>query len=440
VTATALVPGLSQIDAWDSEHLSGAATFWTTAAQTWDDAFTTVYRDAPFPGGTAWEGEAADAAVLRVGKDRLTVLAAVDALHGAASIARSGASEIQAARQVALKAVNDAQAAGFTVGEDLSVTSRITGGPPAFQAIRHVQAEAFAANIRSQAAALAAVEERIASRISTATAALSSIQFDPDPAIPPNRKPSIQAVDNRIFPQEPPPPPGPEGPLKPIESGQDVKDVLDALEPGQNPPVVTLPHAEEIVELFDHLTEKAGAAPPSDYPGTRRVLSDGTSIGLRPSSTYGGSTIDVVYPDGTKQDVHLPIVTSAPNLPPLADPAPATVPPAQVTHPPVTAVPPNVVATPLLPPWLQDPSPPGFQIAPGKPMTLPWDWDLPPGPAVSVPAPVTTPVPQTGPPLTLPPFQPAPVSPEQAAQAGTATATVGGISILAWLALLLYQN
>ena len=137
MAATALLPGLSQINAWDTAHLGAAAASWTTTAETWEDAFTTVYRQAPFPGGTAWEGDAADAAVLRVGSDRLTVLGAVDALHDAASVARSGASDIQAARQVVIAAVREAQAAGFTVGADSfghkqthRWAARIAGGAP----------------------------------------------------------------------------------------------------------------------------------------------------------------------------------------------------------------------------------------------------------------------------------------------------------------------
>ena len=129
-TAT-LVPSLSQIHGWDAEHLEAAATHWTTTAHRWDDAFTKVYREAPYPGGTLWEGAAADAAIERVGRDRHEVLGAVETLHGAASVARNGAEEIHTARQLALDAVNEAEAAGFTVGEDLSVTSRQSGGPPA---------------------------------------------------------------------------------------------------------------------------------------------------------------------------------------------------------------------------------------------------------------------------------------------------------------------
>jgi hypothetical protein len=73
-------------------------------------------------------GVAADAAVLRTGSDRVVVVDAADSLHSAALAARSGAGEIEGARQLALEAVEDARTAGFTVGEDLSATSQI-GGP-----------------------------------------------------------------------------------------------------------------------------------------------------------------------------------------------------------------------------------------------------------------------------------------------------------------------
>src|SRR6185312_3803379 len=157
------------------------------------------------------------------------------------------------------------RAAGFTVGEDLSITSRISGGPPSLQAIRQAQAEAFAAKIRSRAAALAAAEQQVASGITTATASLSSIQFALAPVVPKKTKPSIQAVDNRILPQDPPPP----SPRKPITSGKDVKDVLDALQTGRRKGVVTLPTADDVDKMFDYLTENASAAPPSDTVGHR---------------------------------------------------------------------------------------------------------------------------------------------------------------------------
>jgi hypothetical protein len=212
VPATTLLPTLSQVHAWDTEHLEAAANHWTTTADTWDYAFAKVYQEAQSPGGTQWDGEAGDAAVLRAGTDRLRVLGAVDDLRGAAAIARNGASELHTAKELVLDAVADVEASGFAVGDDLSVTSRQAGGPPALQAARQAQAQALAATIRSRAAALAALDEEVAGQITTGTAGLTGIRFAGNPVSSNNqqKKPSIQAVDNHTWKQSPIPAPGPE--------------------------------------------------------------------------------------------------------------------------------------------------------------------------------------------------------------------------------------
>jgi hypothetical protein len=178
------LPSLSQIQAWPIEHLAAAADSWTTTARTWDDAFTAVYRQAPAPGGTPWDGQTADAAIQRVGADRLKVLGAVDSLHDAAAIARNAIADIQSARRLALQAVAEAQAAGFTVGEDLSVTSRHVAGPPARQAARMTQAPQLSAIIRSRAVELVAIEDDIAARITAAAGGLQGIHFTDSPSVP----------------------------------------------------------------------------------------------------------------------------------------------------------------------------------------------------------------------------------------------------------------
>ena len=199
---TAAVPSLSQIQGWSTEHLQTAATHWTQTAQTWEDAFTAIHREAPYPGGTPWEGEAADAALLRTGSDRAVVVGAADSLHSAASAARYGAEEIGFARQLAVEAVADARAAGFTVGEELSVTSQMTG-PPALQAARQAQAQLFAAEIRARAEALAAVDTEVAGKVTSAIAGVNAAQFGSTPiTTPPKNKPQIQAVD-RTWKQDP---------------------------------------------------------------------------------------------------------------------------------------------------------------------------------------------------------------------------------------------
>jgi hypothetical protein len=214
MAATGL-PSLSQIQSWDTEHLDAAATQWTTTAQTWENAFTAVHQEAQAPGGTAWNGEAAEAAILRTGTDRLKVLGAVDSLHSAATAARTGASELQVARQLAIGAVSQAEASGFAVGEDLSVTSQYTGGPPAVQAARRAQAQTLAADIRSRAAALAALDQQVACQITTAAAGVNGIEFDDAPMLPDRqdgrkRLESPEALDYHTWKQSPGASPTPE--------------------------------------------------------------------------------------------------------------------------------------------------------------------------------------------------------------------------------------
>ncbi len=45
MAAATAVPTLSQIQAWDTEHLEGTANHWTSAADTWEHSFTNVYRE-----------------------------------------------------------------------------------------------------------------------------------------------------------------------------------------------------------------------------------------------------------------------------------------------------------------------------------------------------------------------------------------------------------
>ena len=112
---------LSQVQAWDTDHLETAATHWTATAGRWRDAFAAVSSGIDRPGGTAWEGASAEAASARSERDRVQVLGLADKLSDASSIARSGAAELTAAKTRALASVDNAQRAGFIVSEDLSV-------------------------------------------------------------------------------------------------------------------------------------------------------------------------------------------------------------------------------------------------------------------------------------------------------------------------------
>jgi hypothetical protein len=186
--SSSMLPTLSQIQAWDTTHLENAATQWASTADTWEEAFTRIHHQVPNPGGVPWRGRTAEAALLRTAQDRYSAIEAADGVRDAANAARLGAGQIQGARQVALDAIADAEAAGFTVGEDLSVTSRTAGDPPPVQAARQAQAEEHAATIRLRAADLLATDRDVSSRITTAIGGV---------------KPAIQGVDNHTIKDSP---------------------------------------------------------------------------------------------------------------------------------------------------------------------------------------------------------------------------------------------
>ena len=75
------VPSLSQIFGWDTEHLYRAATDWVSTAEHWDGIFDGVHQSMLSPGGTVWEGEAADAAQGQALADLVKVRGLSDTLH-----------------------------------------------------------------------------------------------------------------------------------------------------------------------------------------------------------------------------------------------------------------------------------------------------------------------------------------------------------------------
>jgi hypothetical protein len=108
-----------------------------------------------------------------------------------------------------------------------------------------------------------------------------------------------------------------------------------------------------------------------------------------------------------------PIVSGPPVLPPIGQhPAPSPLPPTVLVHPPVS-LPPPVAEHPPLPPWLQDPSPPGFHSLPSQPPDI-FHWDQP-DPLPPAPAPALAPGPAPGPPLSI---NPPPITPHEAAEGG----------------------
>jgi hypothetical protein len=123
MAASAAFPGLSDLLVWPTDHLTEGADYWQAVAARWYETFAQVWQDSL---SVDWEGNAVKALHDRTYADKLRVSGLVDRLQGAATLARTGASDVDAARSGLRSAVQDARATGFEVGEGLSVTDRST--------------------------------------------------------------------------------------------------------------------------------------------------------------------------------------------------------------------------------------------------------------------------------------------------------------------------
>lgn len=144
-------------------------------------------------------GDAKDAALERVAADTAVVRAQGGALRDAADIAENGSGDIRAAQRKALEAIVEAEADGFRVGQNLSVTDT-HGVDLSSMAARKVAAIEHAENVRWNAEQLVKADAFVGERLTTKSADLEGIRFDSD------EDRTVQAVD---FKQGPPPPPYP---------------------------------------------------------------------------------------------------------------------------------------------------------------------------------------------------------------------------------------
>lgn len=380
MATVAAFPDLSQLLSWPTEHPSEAADHWEAVGARSYGVAHQVWRDAL---SADWQGQGAEALRTATHTDMRATSGVADRLQAAAKTARGGASDLHAARSRLRYAVRDANAAGFDVDEAMSVIDRSAGGSAAQRAAREARAQALAADIRRRAVQLVALDQQVAGRVTAAVAGIrDTFPQTPAPQSPP-RKPEVHGVDNHTFKQDPLPPsdPGADPPWKNLPTPktlEEIRHALGQLPKGRNKPNRELETPEEIKHFWDWLTKGA-----SDLPArgdtARKVLPDGTEIDLRPDSESGGPTIDVVTPgSGKNPKVHLPLpfVDDPPALPPV------------LGHPRIAPVPTSPGHPTPVPPWLQNPSPPGFNLSPvQQPPVFGWDQPDPPASPVPHPAP-----------------------------------------------------
>ena len=334
MTAVAGTPNLSALLAWPTDHLTEAASRWEimcdrtygVAHGVWSDAMT-----------VDWDGEAADALRTDTHADLMTTSGVVDQLQEVATVARSGASELDAARSQVRYAVEDARSAGFEVGEDLSVTERTAGGSAAQMAARRAAAEAHAANIGGRAAQLVSTDAQVAARVTAAVAGVGSTFRQT-----PSANGQVHAVDSHTFKQSPgqPPPTPPHGPR-----AGDIRKVLEKLPKGTSDDIRLVRTPQDLQNLKRWMTEH-GVDGYNRYgdpvKGAWTDLPDGSKVGERlTAKSTGQNSLDISLqgPRGTDSwKVHInPEKGAVPEVP-AAEPIPAEAPsprPAPVESAPI---------------------------------------------------------------------------------------------------------
>lgn len=334
-----MTPTLSQIQNWDVEHLSQAATFWRNTAEVWDSAFTRVNREIRSPGQTTWIGAGADAALVRSELDKQKVHEAAVDLVSMAAFATNWATDLAAAKAAVLLAIGEAVAEGFRVNEDLSVEDRHIADrfPTEFHA-RRTLAESLAAIIRERASALTTIDSAAAQRISALAAHLTDMFPAPGTgASATNVDPSIQLVDNRTFAEGPmyPEPgiePGTGGP-GPGAGAEAIREALRSLPTGSSPRILEVRDMDQLRQ-FSHWATASGQEVTTSKPyrggsGSLVRLPDGTLIG-RGESVKHGLSVDVHYPDGRSVRLHVNPKTGGDiSMPRGAVPEPARLPEAR---------------------------------------------------------------------------------------------------------------
>ncbi|OSC38477.1 hypothetical protein B8W66_20410 [Mycobacterium decipiens] len=205
-----MVSTLSQVRSWSTDHLIEAATYWTTTADRWEDVFVRMRNQSH---ALVWEGAGGDGLRTRTGADLAVVSAKADQLRQASKIARDGAGTIGATQRRVIYAIEDAHNAGFTVGEDFSVTDTRIGNTTGELAARQAQGQAFATEIRQRATQLIGLEHEFAAKITAATAGIAATVFPGTPGIDDaiisdgKRDGGVQVVDLKRDGATSPPPP-----------------------------------------------------------------------------------------------------------------------------------------------------------------------------------------------------------------------------------------
>lgn len=344
------LPTRPEVNNWTDaiDDLSAAAEAYGSTASRIENAADAHLRQLSTPGGSDWSGDAADAAQQAAYSDRGVAYTAADLIRKMQKIANVGAGNVRQARDIALDAIDEAERDDFRVGDDLSVTDtrRYTAQQMGAYELRKAAAEAHHSYIAMRVRNLVSEDTKVGAELSAGAAELQRLI----PADWNRRQPSIETVS------------GGDGEAQPYDndgetadddalSGEQIAERLRELRRGVSRGVREIDTEDEIFDLYEELAKGGTQIPVPDNYYDRRVLPDGTIIGIRESNDHG-PTLDVKYPPGVSgpDKVHLPPPVLPPATPPTPGEAPVIAAPPNlpvIDHPPVPS---------QMPPWAPAPS------------------------------------------------------------------------------------
>ncbi|MGV0744843.1 DUF6973 domain-containing protein [Mycolicibacterium sp. XJ870] len=129
------------------------------------------------PGGTDWEGDAADIAQEAGYSDRGVVYGAAELMRKMRKAAYEGAGNISQARELALDAISDAEVDGFQVGDDLTVTDprRYSGQQLTLYDARRTKVDQHHSYIAMRARNLAFEDAKVGAQLDAAAVELDGM-------------------------------------------------------------------------------------------------------------------------------------------------------------------------------------------------------------------------------------------------------------------------
>ncbi|MBU8827082.1 hypothetical protein [Mycolicibacterium goodii] len=184
----------TQIAGWQSQHLVDVALYLRSRADESFNLFDQARRNIEAPSGTEWTGEAKDEAATLLAGDLSLVRRQGEVQAEAAAIAEQGEVDVRAAKLDVSTAIAEAEADGFRVSEDLSVTDTRRADVATLSA-RYQAMRVHADTIRWRAEQLVQTDSLVGKRLSEKADELIAIKF-------PKQGTGIHAVD---FRQSPPP-------------------------------------------------------------------------------------------------------------------------------------------------------------------------------------------------------------------------------------------